>query len=52
MQKGKIGFDNSLLAREINWLETGQWISPEFAITAANFSLLAREINWLETQQK
>ena len=37
---------NSLLAREINWLETQ--IGADAAVVGVN-SLLAREINWLET---
>ncbi len=39
----------SLLAREINWLET----RDRFQYISLNItSLLAREINWLETKQK
>ncbi len=38
--------DYSLLAREINWMETG--VHPKTIYTAV-FSLLAREINWMET---
>ena len=39
-------YDVSLLAREINWMET------RFSNTRKNavaYSLLAREINWMET---
>ena len=38
----------SLLAREINWLETF-FIEQELSKTLWEISLLAREINWLET---
>ena len=38
--------ENSLLAREINWMET-KTNFPRFV--AILFSLLAREINWMET---
>ena len=37
----------SLLAREINWMETQ--ISSESLLTSKILSLLAREINWMET---
>ena len=36
----------SLLAREINWMETNIW-HPNLQIF--HLSLLAREINWMET---
>ena len=42
---------HSLLAREINWLET--WTLRDLGIhqrLIQSFSLLAREINWLETR--
>ena len=38
---------DSLLAREINWLETASVI---VYLVLMPFSLLAREINWLETK--
>ena len=39
---------DSLLAREINWLETGDGIGRKID-GGILYSLLAREINWLET---
>ena len=39
---------NSLLAREINWLETEEFKKVAMMLFPCN-SLLAREINWLET---
>ena len=39
----------SLLAREINWLETGDLEQGQAVYNPASSSLLAREINWLET---
>ena len=41
---------HSLLAREINWLETRSQSWPVTSPCA--HSLLAREINWLETRQQ
>ena len=40
--------DGSLLAREINWLETPRWVHLSISPLPGH-SLLAREINWLET---
>ncbi len=37
---------HSLLAREINWMET---VEDDFIFNEATISLLAREINWMET---
>ena len=37
----------SLLAREINWLETVEGLTASYSLLKV--SLLAREINWLET---
>ena len=42
---------DSLLAREINWLETCHvWKHMSAAYLYTLNSLLAREINWLETK--
>jgi hypothetical protein len=41
-----MAFILSLLAREINWLETGEIKALR---ESRGTSLLAREINWLET---
>ena len=40
---------NSLLAREINWMETVLSLPPKYR---QFLSLLAREINWMETSLK
>ena len=42
-----IPLPNSLLAREINWLETYDKLGSNVSNSLS--SLLAREINWLET---
>ena len=39
----------SLLAREINWLETMFYARFDGGVPVLFYSLLAREINWLET---
>ena len=41
--------DYSLLAREINWMETGICRHILYSFYKPN-SLLAREINWMETR--
>ncbi len=38
---------SSLLAREINWMETS--LQKYTLVELQDYSLLAREINWMET---
>jgi hypothetical protein len=45
-EKTKKYLPPSLLAREINWLET---VIHSYKLSSEARSLLAREINWLET---